>query len=218
MFATKPLIGIAALVAASPVLAGSLDPVVVQPSVIAPAPVVTPAPVAQGSDWSGFYVGGQLGFGNLTVDGLPAALEDEYDGALYGVHAGYQRDFGRVVLGAEIDWDATDISVDPADDATALDVDSVARAKLRVGYDAGRVLPYATAGYARAMLSSEDDATDASLDDSYDGYFLGIGADFAVTERFSMGAEVLRHTFEDTPFDDIDVDVTTISIRGSFRF
>lgn len=214
----KPLAAAAAILAASPALAGSLDPVIAPVSpVVAPAPVIAPAPVAPASDWTGFYIGGQLGFGNLTVDGEPS-LDDDYDGALYGIHAGYQRDFGRFVLGAEVDWDMTEISVGPPGAASAIDVDSVARAKLRFGYDAGRVLPYVTGGYARAMLSSDDAATDALLDDSYDGFFFGAGADFAVTDRFAVGAEVLRHDFGDTPLDGIDVDVTTISLRASFRF
>ena len=81
---------------------------------------------------------------------------DDFTGALYGVHAGYMYDFGRIVAGAEIDWDATNINVDVPNSADGVDLDSVARAKLRLGYDAGRFLPYVTAGYARAMACPFD--------------------------------------------------------------
>jgi outer membrane immunogenic protein len=211
----------AALLAA-PAFAGGFTPTVATPAPVAPAPVIAPAPVtpvSTGSDWTGFYVGGQLGFGNLSIDDNDDATDDgDFDGALYGVHAGYMRDFGRLVLGAEIDWDATNIGIDSAGVEDAVDLDSVARAKLRLGYDAGRFLPYVTAGYARAMLSSDIDAIDAGLDDSYDGHFYGIGAAYQVNDRFSVGAEVLRHNFEDTPVADFDTDVTTASIRASWRF
>ena len=94
----------------------------------------------------------------------------------------------------------------------------MARAKLRLGYDAGRFLPYVTAGYASAQLSSDDDATDALLDDRYDGHFYGLGVAYQINDRFMTSAEVLRHNFEDAPFADFDTDVTTISLRGSIRF
>jgi opacity protein-like surface antigen len=210
----------AALLAA-PAFAGGFSPVVATPTPVAPAPVISPAPVtpvSTGSDWTGFYVGGQLGYGSLSIDDDAETFDEDFTGALYGVHAGYMYDFGRIVAGAELDWDASNINVDVAGSADGVDLDSVARAKLRLGYDAGRFLPYVTAGYARAMLSSDDDATDALLDDSYDGHFYGIGAEYAMNDRFSVGAEVLRHDFGDTPLEDFDTDVTTVSLRASYRF
>ncbi|EYD76750.1 putative outer membrane protein [Rubellimicrobium mesophilum DSM 19309] len=211
----------AALLAA-PAFAGGFAPTASSPAPVAPVAVIAPAavtPASTGSDWSGFYVGGQFGFGNLSIDDNVSATDDEdFDGAVYGIHAGYMYDFGRVVVGGEIDWDATNINVDAAGSPDGVDLDSVARAKLRLGYDAGRALPYLTAGYARAMVSSDDDAIDAALDDSYDGHFYGIGIDYAVSDRISVGAEVLRHNFDDAPFDGIDTDVTTATLRASYRF
>lgn len=209
----------AALIAAAPAMAGGFTPTVAAPAPAAPV-LVQPTPIvpaSTGGDWTGFYVGGQFGYGNLTVDDNNGATDDDdFDGATYGLHAGYMRDFGRFVLGAEIDFDGSQISVGEGDGA--VDLDTVARAKLRAGYDAGRFLPYVTGGYARAMLSSDDDATDALLDDSYDGYFYGVGVAYQINDRFTTSAEVLRHNFEDTPLDGLDTDVTTISLRGSIRF
>lgn len=209
----------AALLAA-PALAGGFSPTVTAPAPVAPAPVIAPAPVAPaatGADWTGFYVGGQLGFGNLTLDDNDDATDEEdFDGAIYGLHAGYMQDFGRFVLGAEIDFDGTQIEVGEGD--TAVEVGSVIRGKLRAGYDAGRFLPYLTAGFAQVRLNSDDEATDDALEDSYDGNFYGIGAAYQLTDRFVIGAEVLRHNFDDTPVEDIDADVTTATLRASFRF
>jgi opacity protein-like surface antigen len=188
------------------------------------------APVAT-SDWTGFYAGGQLGFGNLTMD---MSADDESaeiidgSGALFGVHAGYRRDFGRLVLGAELDWDLASVDLDvnpgiPAPTDTLGSLDSIARAKLSLGYDAGRVLPYVTAGVARASFSYDDPELAASLNDTATGHFIGLGAAFAVNDRFTVGIEALRHSFDGPGVNgdvegELETNINTISLRGSWRF
>jgi opacity protein-like surface antigen len=221
MFERTLLTAGAALLAAAPAFAGGFEPAVVVAAPAAPVVVAPAAPVSTGGDWTGFYVGGQLGFGTLNIDDGDDATDDEdYDGSLYGLHAGYMRDFGRIVVGAELDFDGTQITVEDDSDATddAVDVGSVARAKLRVGYDAGRFLPYLTAGVAQVRLNADNAAIDDLLDDSYNGQFIGVGAAYQLNDRFMVGAEVLRHQFDDTPFEDLETDVTTVSLRGSIRF
>lgn len=173
---------------------------------VAPTPVVAPAPVMMGSDWTGFYAGAQLGYGkldpNVTTD--PA----EPDGAVYGVHAGYMYDLGSVVLGAELDYDATNIEFD----VPASELESVARAKLRVGYDAGAFMPYLTAGAARAT-------TNGALDGDTDGTFAGLGLVYKMGSNILIGGEVLQHQFEDVADNaGLDVDATTATARVSFQF
>ncbi len=225
------LMATALLVVAVPAVAGGFAPVVTTPP---PAtPVVVAPPVAPSADWSGFYVGGQLGFGRTDMDisstiGEGSAGFGEGSGALFGVHAGYMYDFGRVVAGAELDWDQAQIDlegVEFAEEAGELgSIDSIARAKLRLGYDAGRFLPYVTAGLARASFDFSDPEADAALSDTGNGHFFGIGAVYAVNDRFTIGIEALRHDFGDSPevrvaepFE-FDTEVTTISLRGSYRF
>ena len=172
-----------------------------------PAPVTVPAPVVAapvyGNDWTGFYAGGQLGYGNLQSDGF----DEDIDGATYGVHAGYLYDFGSLVVGGEIDYDATNIEDEVAD----VTLDSVARAKLKVGYDAGSFLPYLTGGVAQASVSGATELEDT-------GTFAGLGMDYAVTDSIRVGAEVLQHSFEDFDDSGLDIDATTASARISFSF
>ena len=172
-----------------------------------PAPVaVAPAPLPVSTDWTGFYAGGQLGFGRLDSD----AIEDDDDptGLLYGVHAGYNYDFGNIVLGGELDFDLTNIEID----TPASEVDSVARAKAKLGYDAGAFMPYLTAGVARVQTTDD-------LDGETDGSFAGLGLSYLVTDSLIVGGEVLRHQFEDfADIDGVDVDATTLTLRASFRF
>ena len=209
----------AALVAsAGAAFAGGFAPVVAEAPVAAPAaaPVIITPQAAPSGDWTGFYLGGQLSYGQLGFeldDG--DAGEADLDGAVGGLHAGYMRDFGRIVAGAEVAYNWTDLEAD--DDATfdlGADLESVARAGVRVGYDAGRVLPYVTGGYASASFSEELAGTG---EDNADGYYFGGGVEYAVTNRFSVGAEVLRHEF-DVDIDDLDSSLTTAGVRASYRF
>ena len=216
---TRALVAGAVLVAvAAPAFAGGFAPVATETSAPAPAPVVVTPQAAPSGDWTGLYLGGQLSYGQLGYeldDG--DAGEADFNGAQGGLHAGYLRDFGRIVAGVEVALDWTDFELDdeetPSLDVGA-DLESVTRAGVRLGYDAGRILPYATAGYASASFSEELASTG---EDSADGYYFGGGVEYAVTESFSLGGEVLRHEF-DLDVEDLDTGLTTVGLRASYRF
>lgn len=164
------------------------------------APVFSPAPVTASSDWTGFYTGLQLGYAD--VDG-PGTLDG--DDNTYGFHAGYDYDFGNWVVGGELDYDKADVELGGG----VAEVDSVARLKFKGGYDLGNTLVYATAGVARADTSVGDET----------GPFAGLGVSYKVTERYTVGAEVLQHRFDDLGgVAGNDVDATTFNLRGSLRF
>ena len=183
-------------------MAGGISEPIIAP---APAPVaVAPVVVPVGADWTGFYVGGNLGYGQVQSD----ALTEDVEGMTYGVHAGYLYDLGSFVVGGELEYDMTDI----VDDGTDIALDSVARAKVRAGYDAGSFLPYVTAGIAQATTSGGLDATDT-------GAFAGIGLDYQMPgSALRVGAEVLQHQFEDFDGSGADIDATTASVRVGFTF
>ena len=170
--------------------------------VVDTAPVVTPVvPVQAGPDWSGFYAGLQYGQGNAELS--DDDLDSDYDA--YGLHAGYLFDFGQVIAGAELDYNKADLD----------DVDGDAdlwRLRGRVGYDMGRFQPYATLGAAR--ISTDDDAGDISET----GITYGLGAEYLVTEKFSVGAEYSRSDFSDVIADGIDLDTDLVQVRASYRF
>lgn len=197
----KPVILAAAVaVSAAPVLAGGLTPPA--PTPVVPVPVAPAVPVS--ADWTGLYAGGSLGYGDVTGS---TTLGEDVNGLTYGVHGGYMYDMGSIVLGAELEYAMTEIT----DDTIGLDVDSVLRGKVRVGYDAGDFLPYVTVGMAQLTTSG-------AIDDSDTGYLYGIGADYRMTDSLRIGAEVLRHEFDDYADSGIDVSATTLGVRVSFAF
>ncbi len=181
---------------AAPVLAGSLD----QP-VMTEQPVVQAAPIAITGDWTGGYVGGQLGYGNVDAGGTDG------DGAFGGLHAGYQSDMGTFVVGGEVDYDFADIELDGGGS-----IDNIARLKLRGGYDMGNALIYATAGAAYA----DADIGGSNLSDW--GWLAGIGLDVKVSSNVSVGGELLYHEFDDFDNSGVDVDATTLALRASYHF
>lgn len=192
---------IAVAFAAAPALAGG----VAQP---APAPAIVPvAPApAPSADWTGAYGGLQLEYGDVTVDGV---IDEEGDGGLAGVFAGYRYDFGTYVIGAEIDINGADIDLP----AAGGNLDTVARLGVEAGLDAGPALIYGTAGAAMATVDAGADTLAGP------GYFYGVGVDYAVTDQITVGAEVLQHEFDD--FDDtdgLDVSATTFGVNAAFRF
>ncbi len=192
------LLSAAVTAIAMPALAGGLaDPVI--------EPVLAPVIVAPGTDWTGPYVGVQLGYGDLDASG---AATDQGSGVIGGLTAGYDYDFGQFVLGAGVDYDWADIDLDSG----AGQLDNVARVKLRGGFDAGKALIYATGGAAFA------DATIGGTGFSDNGWFAGGGVEVMVTESFSVGGEVLYHQFDNFDSTGIDIDATTIQLRGLFRF
>lgn len=168
--------------------------------VAAPAdPVITPpaAPaVSFGGDWTGAYVGADLGWGTQTLGGVSG------DGINGGAFLGYDYDFGNAVVGGELQYLTHDVTIG----GTSLD--SMARAKARLGYDAGPALVYATAGYAWA---------DSSIGDG-DGYVAGIGMEYRLNNGLSVGAEYLHNEFSNFGGSGNTLSGDTVEARISFRF
>lgn len=197
----KLLAGLAALTTtalAMPALAGGYNAPVVEAPVAAPvaAPVVSSAD----GDWTGGYVAGQLGWGHSKFGGLSE------DTAVYGIRGGYDYDFGKFVLGANLDWNKVD-----ADLGTDT-VNDIARLGLRAGYDMGRSLVYVAAGAARANV----DTLTGSVDEN--GYYAGVGMDYAINDKWTVGGEILQNRFTDFNGTNSTLSTTTAGLNVGFRF
>ena len=170
-----------------------------------PEPIVVAAVVVEDtSDWTGFYAGAQYGKGNFKLSLGDA--EDENDMDAYGLHGGYLRDFGKFVLGGELDYNKLDIdNVDDKGDLTRL--------RAKAGYDMGRFMPYVTLGVAK--LSIDSGAYDISETD----VTYGIGGDFKVTDKFTVGAEYSKQDFSDVDdVDGLDLDTDMVQVRAAYHF
>jgi opacity protein-like surface antigen len=184
---------------ACPVLAGG-------PVVVPADPVITPPVVALPPDWTGPYVGGQLGLGwaSIVESGDP---DIDGDGPLGGVHLGYNQDFGSFVLGVELQYNVANIEFDSGDPDDT--IESLAHLKLRGGYDTGATLFYGAIGVAEAQSDGGDSGS---------GNLYGLGIEHRFSERLSGGVEYLVHEFDDFYSGGIDLEVQTLQARVSLHF
>lgn len=177
-----------------------------------------------GGDWSGFYLGGHVGYGAADYSGLldtssttrPVDTADslDADGAIGGIQAGFNIQNGSWVWGVEGDVTFSDISDSfaasgpdggaPAGtaDLQNADVDSLITLRGRAGIVAGNLLFFATAGVAfvEADYTFIDDATGASGSVSFDDTALvaGGGVEGALGQGpWSWRVEGLYYDFDD---------------------
>lgn len=177
--------------------AGNTD----EPILVAAPTAPVAVPVTQTNDWTGFYAGGSLGYGDISDN--TNGFDD--DGVTYGIHGGYDYDFGQFVLGGELEISGFDLS------GASTDIDSITRAKVRAGYDAGEFLPYVTAGIAQLNTGGVFSGDDT-------GAFYGVGLDYAFSDDIRIGAEILEHEFDNFDSSGSDFDGTTVSLRVAYEF
>lgn len=193
----------AAMLAPLGAFAGGTAAPIVEPSV-APAPVVTP--VAITPDWTGWYGGAALGYGDVNSSGSLG----NGSGALGGFFGGYRHDFGNWIGGVEADYDWANVNI--GDASTGASLDSAYRLKLQAGADLGRTFLYGTAGIVRG------DTTLGGSSVSSNGWVAGIGADYALSDKWLVGGEALYNKFDDFGGSGQNADLATIKARVAYRF
>jgi outer membrane immunogenic protein len=149
-------------------------------------------------NWTGFYVGGHVGYG-WAEDNTGV----EADGVLGGVQLGYNWQLSRNwVFGIETDIAATDMT-----SAAGVSLDYIGTVRARVGYAADRTLFYVTGGYAYTELSTGLTG---------DGYALGAGIEYAFSRNWSAKVEYMFHNLDFGAAGDIDA--STIKVGLNYRF
>src|SRR4051812_27808555 len=130
-------------VAASPSLAADLPMAPAQPAV---------APITLPFNWSGFYVGADIGYSwvNANVDIPAVSTSPNADGVVGGLYVGYNAEFNKIVIGIEADAEAASNSGDNTKGLFTGKVDESWQGSVRgrVGYAFDNVLPYVTGGFA----------------------------------------------------------------------
>ncbi|QOG08630.1 porin family protein [Aureimonas sp. OT7] len=166
------------------------------------APVAAMAPVTH--DWTGFsvgvFAGGGTGdakfFGTASSAGESESdgSEMDADGLLGGVQIGYDHQFGNAVLGARASIAATNIESDMVDDADFTSkLTYLGTVGARAGISVEKFLPYVHGGLAFGQTkqkSSMAELAGVNLDDAnHTGWTAGVGAEYALTQNVSIGAE-----------------------------
>src|SRR5665213_2807974 len=194
---------------ASTMFAGAASAADMQrPAPVYKAPIMTQVRVY---DWTGFYVGGNVGYGfgrqDASLGGVGGLGSANVDGLIGGGQVGYNWQLNNnVVLGVEADIQGSG----QRGDSSAAGVGSYS-SKLdwfgtvrgRVGYAFDRWLPYVTGGWAYGN-GSIDGTTAAppgtfSSTQRYSGWTAGAGLEYALLNNWSVKGEWLYVDFGDGP-------------------
>lgn len=184
-------------------MAGGMAAPVTEPPVASPAPVAAAEPSV---DWTGFYGGMSLGVGHSfgNVAGNSGKMR------IAGANLGYRTDIGKMIVGGELSYDKDNIG--KSNSTTGSQINNTTALKLQVGTDIGRTLVYGSAGVARA------DARVGGVTGTDTGYTVGVGADYALTQQWTLGGEVATDRYKNFNNSGVDLKDTTLKVKLGFRF
>ncbi|TPI65523.1 porin family protein [Mesorhizobium sp. B3-1-3] len=167
-------------------------------------------------DWSGFYAGAHIGVatgnigatdftqpsGGFFTELVPAGTEGFHfrdTNIAGGVHVGAQYQWDQFVFGGEASWTATGIRKTivspyfPDTDTETGRIQHYATVVGKVGYAFDRFLVYAKGGYAGGEVGFKARDNDALVtyeqNEWHNGYALGLGVDYALTDKLSLGID-----------------------------
>ena len=161
------------------------------------------APPPSFYNWTGFYVGGQGGYGYGSIDVNPhgSNIHGWFGGGQIGFN--WQAERSPWVLGVELDAAFGSINraigaINGYPFASAYNkVDSFGTARVRVGYAIDRAMIYGTGGVAWAhndlSLYADPDFLTliTSSANTHVGYSVGVGFEWALSRRWTMKLEYL---------------------------
>ena len=154
-------------------------------------------------DWTGFYLGGHVGYGDGSLGPGTNPLPEQgvffpptITGGIGGFQAGYNRQLpNRMVLGVEADATFTGPLDQPRLTPSPFNatIDYTGTLRGRVGYAFGTWMPYLTGGFAWGHSHIRiNDADGNSVSDPgqyHTGWTVGAGAEFAVGGNWSTKLE-----------------------------
>jgi outer membrane immunogenic protein len=174
-------------------------------------------PIAPMFDWTGFYIGANVGYGSahndFTVVGVPGS--ENMNGIIGGGQLGYNWQTGAWVFGLEADFQGSDQHANFAGGGLT-ETDSVpwfATFRGRIGYAvAPQWMLYVTGGGAVVDFKAQATAPGgtATFESAQAGWTIGAGVEGAITRNWSWKAEYLH-------IDTGTVNTTIVGLPASFR-
>jgi outer membrane immunogenic protein len=196
----KSLLGLAVIGAliAGPAMAADLGMPVKAP----------PAPVAPAYNWTGFYLGGQIGYGwgsayQEGANGFGDTGNYDISGIVGGGTAGYNWQFGGSwVLGVETDFSGADITGTGASSLTYNctttgcynDIHWFGTVRGRLGYAWNNVLLYGTGGFAYGSAEAGIVGCPGGFcgTNEVNGWTAGGGIEYGLAPNWSVKVEYLH--------------------------
>jgi outer membrane immunogenic protein len=169
------------------------------------------------SNWTGFYIGGNIGAGEYSptcgpgpaiaavgcVDEDPMALTSRDINLVAGVQGGYDFQDGYFVYGVAADWTWTNLKTQAWNNSGSLSwrskVNWLASVRGRAGIALERNLMYLTGGLAIGSFSEETNIGEADFHSTHRdvvlGWVAGVGIEHKFTPNISGFAEYRHYAF-----------------------
>ena len=190
---------------------------------------------APGFDWTGYYAGLQAGYGwgqsDISVtEGAPFSITPSIDGGFVGGHVAGLWQFDQAVLGAVADLNYSMIdgtAVSGLGSTFGTDIKWFGSVNAKAGFAMNRLLVYGIGGIAFAGIETSQVAGAAFASTRTNvGWTVGAGVDYALTDKFIVGAKYRYYDFGSehydvaAPFNDRDqnVKLNTVGINLSYKF
>ncbi len=155
-------------------------------------PIAAPVYMPPAFSWTGFYIGGNAGYGWGNVNANGFANVGDLDGFVGGGQVGYNYQMGQFVVGLEADLQAADLSSGNNLGLINVKTDYFGTVRARVGVAFDRFMPYITGGWAYGNVKTSIPGIGFSSDRSHTGgYAVGAGLEYAVTNNIIAGVEYL---------------------------
>jgi outer membrane immunogenic protein len=189
------------------------------PALAADMPVKAPMPAPAAFDWSGFYVGGSLGYQQSRI-GLVnplfpgSAIHPHDPDGIYGGHIGLQRQFGAFVFGVEggvqesFLSSGNNVGCNGPNGGLAPGVPANCQGRMkdvwtiggRAGWAAGNWMPYISGGYANGAFDyhaiSLAGSTFEEAKTRLNGSYIGGGLDWMLSPHWTLGVEYRHYEFD----------------------
>jgi outer membrane immunogenic protein len=174
----------------------------------APRTPVAAAVAAPVFNWTGFYLGGHLGYGTgrSTWGALGVADSFSPSGVFAGLQAGYNWQINQMVVGVEADVAYAGLrssrvcaNLNPGFTCDTR-ADMLASLRLRGGFAVDRTLIYVTGGLGLGSLKHRDSFTNTGVtwgtfNVTRAGFVVGAGMEYAFTPNVTAKLEYLYYDF-----------------------
>jgi len=188
--------------------------------------------IAPGFTWTGGYIGAQVGYAwgdGEASDILGGYTSPDPDGFIGGVYGGYNYQFSNnIVIGAEVDvvyadvngWGGISESGVPVASQYYEELKWSGAARARLGYAVDRFLPYIAGGVAFGEIEGGNETATNEFSDTYTGWTLGVGTEYAFTDNLIGRAEYRYTDFGSENFNDgfVSQELSTNDIRFGIAY
>lgn len=166
------------------------------------------APSLAQSPFDGAYIGAYTGYTDNNASAASGAVRADIDrdGWLYGAYAGYGQTFDQFYFGGEAEIGSANLSGSSGSVAglpTKLDTNESWGLSARAGFLVNdQTLLYGRAGWQRTNydITVGTGANRIKVGDNLDGYRLGGGLEYAVTDNVLIRSEYNYINYENTNF------------------